>query len=384
MTDYYNVLEIDRNASKEEIKKAYRKQALKYHPDKNPDNPEAEKQFKKVSEAYDVLSDEQKKRIYDQYGADALKGGAGMGGAGGFSSMEDALHTFMNAFGGGGDTIFDSFFGFRGGAGGNSQNGPRSGTSKKIQMTISFEEAVTGLQKEVLLTNTVDCSTCDGSGAATPDAIKSCSRCHGSGQVHQNRGFFSMTTTCPECEGSGKNVTNPCSDCQGSGRVKKKEKVTIDIPAGIDSGMRLRIAGRGDAGYNGGPAGDLYVYFQVKPHDVFEREGDDVQIELPISFTEAALGCKKEIPTPEGTTYLITVSEGTQTNKVLRVKGKGVPNVHGQGNGDLFVKVVVETPVRLSDKQKELLEEFASLESENNSPRKKSFLDKMKSFFSAS
>lgn len=389
MTDYYSVLEVPKSASQEEIKKAYRKQALKFHPDKNPDNPDAEKQFKKVSEAYDILSDEQKRRVYDQYGADALKAGAGMGGGGGmggFSSMEDALRTFMGAFGGaggGGESIFDTFFGFQGGGGGERQNGPRPGTSKKIQLNLSFEEAVAGVQKEVSLTNTVDCNTCSGSGAASPDAIKSCSRCHGSGQTHQNRGFFSMSATCPECDGLGKKISRPCTECQGAGRVKEKQKVTVDIPAGIDSGMRLRLAGRGDAGFNGGPAGDLYVYFEVKPHDVFVREGDDITLELPVSFTDAALGSKKEVPTPEGTSYKITIPEGTQTGKTLRIKGKGVRNVHGQGTGDLFVKILVETPVRLSDKQKELLQEFSELENENNSPGKKSFLEKMKSFFSA-
>ena len=329
MSDYYNVLEVPKGASQEEIKKAYRKQALKFHPDKNPDNPDAEKQFKKISEAYDVLSDEQKRRVYDQYGADAFKGGAGMGGgAGGFSSMEDALRTFMGAFGGaggGGDSIFNTFFGFQGGGGAASQAGPRPGTSKKIQLTLSFEEAVSGTQKEVSLTNTIDCSSCSGSGAASPDAIKTCSRCHGSGQTHQNRGFFSMSATCPDCEGLGKKVTRPCTECQGHGRVKEKQKVTIDIPPGIDSGMRLRLAGKGDSGFNGGPAGDLYVYFEVKPHEVFVREGDDITLELPISFTEAALGCKKEAPSPDGTTCRITIPEGTPNRKNLARQGKGRP-----------------------------------------------------------
>ncbi len=384
MSDYYDVLGVARNASQEEIKKAYRKGALKYHPDKNPGDASAEKKFKEISEAYEVLSDDKKRQIYDQYGADALRGAAGMGGAGGagFSSMEEALRTFMGAFGGGGgggDSIFDSLFGFESEG---SSDAARQGASKKMSLTITLEEAVKGLEKEVALSNFVSCSKCDGSGASSPKGIKKCSRCHGSGMLHQSRGFFSMSTACSQCRGSGKTITDPCTECRGEGRVKEKQQVTIKVPPGVDNGMRLRMAGYGDAGQSGGPAGDLYVYINVEPHAVFERQGDDVLLELPLSFTEAALGCKKEIPTPQGSSARISVPEGTQTDKVLRVKGSGCPNVHGHGHGDLLVKVVVETPVRLTEKQKELLKTFGELENEQNSPRKKGFFDKVKAFFS--
>lgn len=387
MTDYYAVLGISKNATADEIKKAYRKNALKYHPDKNPGDPAAEKQFKAVSEAYEVLSDEKKRQIYDQYGADALRGGmgggpGGMGGAQGFSSMEEALRTFMGAFGGGGGggSIFDSIFGFEQDEGG-ARAGAMQGASKRMNLTISFEEAVKGVEKEAFVTNFIGCSNCNGSGAATAAAIKKCSRCHGSGMVHQSRGFFSMSTPCPSCQGKGKTIADPCKECQGEGRKKQKQQVKIKVPAGIDNGMRIRMGGYGDAGIGGAPPGDLYIYVNVEDHPVFHRDDDDVIVELPLSFTEAALGCKKEIPSPHGNAVKIEIPEGTQPDKVLRIKGKGIPNVHGQGHGDLLVRITIETPVRLSEKQKELLKHFAELETEDNSPRKKSFFDKVKSFF---
>ncbi|MCB1116020.1 MAG: molecular chaperone DnaJ [Chlamydiia bacterium] len=390
MTDYYQVLGVTKSASQDEIKKAYRKLALKYHPDKNKDNPDAEKKFKEVSEAYEVLSDEQKRQMYDQYGADALKGGGfGGGGGAGFSSMEEALRTFMGAFGGGGgpggpggDTIFDFFGGGGGGGFGGPQDFARQGTSKKAQLSVTFEEAANGVEKEIAITNNAECGKCKGNGARSSSDIKSCTTCHGTGQLHQSRGFFSMSSTCPYCHGSGKMITNPCDECHGAGKVKKKERVKVPIPAGIDDGMRLKMAGYGDAGDHGGPPGDLYVYINVKPHDIFKREGDDLILELPISITEAALGCKKEIPRLLSKKPVrLTIPEGTQTGKVLRVKGEGLKNVHGHGKGDLLIYVHVETPVHLSTKQKALLEEFQGTESEDNSPRKKSFLDKLKVFF---
>jgi molecular chaperone DnaJ len=383
MSDYYSVLGISKGATADEIKKAYRKNALKYHPDKNPGDASAEKQFKAISEAYEVLSDDKKRQIYDQYGADALRGGmGGMGGAGGhqgFSSMEEALRTFMGAFGGGGGgggSIFDSFFG-------QEQEDPnvRQGTSKKMNLTVTFEEAVKGIEKEAVVTNYVNCKKCNGSGAASAGGIKRCSRCQGSGQIHQSRGFFSMSSPCPSCHGHGKMITDPCKECHGEGRLKEKQQITIKVPAGIDNGMRLRMGGYGDAGMGGAPAGDLYVYVTVEPHPVFQRDDDDVIVELPLSFTEAALGCKKEIPAPQGGSVRIEIPEGSQPDKVLRIKGRGIPNVHGQGEGDLLVRVTIETPVRLSDKQKDLLKKFAELETEANSPRKKNFFDKVKSFF---
>lgn len=385
MADYYSILGVPKTATQDEIKKGYRKNALKFHPDKNPGDPQAEAKFKELSEAYEVLSDERKRQIYDQHGADALKGaGAGAGpdaGFGGFSSMEEALRTFMGAFGGGGGAGggFESFFGFEPG----EAEGSRQGASKKIHINLSFEEAVRGVEKEVAIMSYISCSKCDGSGAASRNHIKQCSRCRGSGQIHQSRGFFSMAAPCPECQGAGTIITEPCSGCRGAGRLKEREKVTIKIPAGIDTGMRLRMAGYGDAGEGGGPRGDLYVSVTVDKHDVFERDGDDVIIELPLSFTESALGVKKEIPTPMGNSCRVTIPEGTQTSKAFRVRGEGVPNVHGQGRGDLIVKVVVETPVGLNNKQKELLEAFGKLEGSHNSPRKRTFLDRVKALFTA-
>lgn len=385
MADYYQVLGVSKGATPDEIKKAYRKLALKYHPDKNGDNPDAEKKFKEVSEAYEVLSDEKKRQMYDQYGPDALKGaGMGAGGAG-FSSMEEALRTFMGAFGGGGgpggETIFDSFFG--GGFGGGSpEHFARQGVSKKTQLSVSFEEAAEGIEKEIAITNYAECQKCKGNGARSPSDIKTCSTCHGAGQLHQSRGFFSMSSTCPHCHGSGKMITTPCDECHGVGKVKKKEKIKVPIPAGVDDGMRLRMAGYGDAGDNGGPPGDLYVYIKVKPHDVFLREGDDLVLTLPITITEAALGCKKDLPRLLSKKPVrLTIPAGTQTGKVLRVKGEGIKNVHGHGKGDLLVHINVETPVNLSSKQKSLLEDFQATENEDNSPQKKSFLDKLKVFF---
>ena len=384
MSDYYEILGVSRSASQDEIKKAYRKLALKYHPDKNPGNKEAEEKFKKVSEAYEVLNDENKRHMYDQYGADALRG-SGMGGGGfspgGFSSMEEALRTFMGAFGekgGGGGSILDSLFGFET----EGSEAVLRGASKRMNLTIPFEEAVLGAEKEIALTNFMICPRCDGSGAKERSSIKTCSSCGGRGSIHQSRGFFSMMSTCPHCRGQGKTIAEKCPECSGGGRIKKRRKVQVKIPPGVDTGMRLKMGGYGDAGEGGGPPGDLFVYITVTPHDFFKRDEDDVLVELPISFSEAALGCKKELPTPVQGTCRLTIPEGTQGGKILRIRDEGMPNVHGQGKGDLLVHVIVETPVSLSPKQKELLLEFAKLEKEQNSPRKRSFLDKLKTLFS--
>lgn len=377
--DYYATLGIAKGASPEEIKKAYRKKALECHPDRNQGNPKAEAQFKQVSEAYEVLSDEKRRKIYDQYGEEGLRGGPGPGGAGGFpgggfSSMEEALRTFMGAFGGGGG--FDPF------GGGEAEGGPRQGTSKKATVRISFEEAARGTEKELSIHNYAACETCHGSGAKSRHGIKSCSTCQGKGQIYQSRGFFSMSSVCPHCNGAGQIITDPCRSCNGAGRVKEKQRIKVRIPAGVDNGMRLKMSGHGDAGEAGGPAGDLYVYIEVEPHEAFTREGDDVYLELPITFTEAALGAKKDAPTPLGEQARIQIPEGTQNGKLFRVSGKGFPNVHGQGQGDLLVRILVETPVKLNERQKDLLRSFEQLESPQNHPRKKGFLDKLKVFFS--
>lgn len=386
MADYYEILEISRTATADEIKKAYRKKALKYHPDKNPGNADAEKHFKEISEAYEVLSDDKKRQIYDRHGKEAVQGmgAAGHGGGQGFASMDEALRTFMGAFGMGGDSIFDSFFSGGGGDySGGGAGGPRAhqGASKRVNITISFEEAAKGVDKELAITNYVTCHTCNGRGSASSQGVKTCPHCGGRGQVFEQRGFFSMTMTCSECHGEGRVITEPCKDCRGQGVVKEKRHVKIHIPAGVDSGMRLKMSGYGDAGQGGGPPGDLYVFVTVEPNDLFERQGNDILLDLPISFTEAALGCKKEVPSLFAHTCRITIPEGTQNGKIFRVKGEGFPSVHGHGKGDLLVRIFVETPTHLSEKQIDLLNQFSELEGPGNLPKRKSFLDKIKTFF---
>lgn len=386
MADYYELLGLSRTASADEIKKAYRKKALQFHPDKNPGDSEAESRFKEISEAYEVLSDDNKKQVYDRYGSEGLKGGAGMGGGGhqGYASMDEALRTFMEAFGGsGGDSLFGNYFGGGGGPRGAASM-QRQGASKRVNINLSFEEAARGVEKELAINNLVTCNDCEGRGAKSAAGIKKCGQCGGAGQVFEQRGFFSMSMACPQCHGEGVTITNPCPQCNGQGSVKGKQHVKVHIPAGVDSGMRLKVAGHGDAGSGGGPPGDLYVFITVEPHKIFEREGNDVILDLPISFSEAALGCKKEVPILSGKTCWITIPDGTQSGKIFRVKGEGFPNVHGGGRsrGDLHVRTFVETPTQLTERQKELLQELGTTERKENQPKRQGFLDKIKGIFS--
>jgi molecular chaperone DnaJ len=380
MADYYEVLGVSKTATSDEIKKAYRKKALQFHPDRNAGDPASEKKFKEISEAYEVLSDDKKREMYDRYGPEGLSGmGAEGMHPGGYASMEEALRTFMGAFAG--ESIFDSFFG--GGYGPDQQTRQQPGASKRVNVAVTFEEAVKGVDKELSITNYVLCETCHGKRTTSNQGVKRCSRCGGSGHVFEQRGFFSMSMTCPQCNGEGQMITDPCTTCHGEGRVKTKKRVNFHIPAGVDTGMRLKLNGYGDLGPGGGPAGDLYVYINVEPHEFLERQGNDIILDLPISFAEAALGCKKEVPSFSNHAARITIPESTQSGKIFRVKGDGFPNVHGTGRGDLLVRIIVETPTNLSEKQKELLLQFASLELPANFPKKKGFLEKLKSFFSS-
>ncbi len=296
--------------------------------------------------------------------------------------MEDALRTFMDAFGGGGGegaSIFDTFFGGLGGGAAGGGRRVRQGASKRATIRIPFEEAVKGVEKELVITRYMSCTTCRGSGAATPQGLKKCYVCKGAGQVFQTRGFFSMSSTCPQCGGEGEIITDVCKDCRGQGRLREKQHVKVHIPPGVDTGMRLKMSGFGDAG-KGAPPGDLYVFIHVDSHPVFEREGDNILLDFPIGFAEAALGAKKEIPTISGA-CLLTLPEGTQSGTTFRIRGKGFPNVHGRGKGDMLIRVIVETTTHLTESQKKVFKEFGKTEGIENLPRKKSFIKKLKSFF---
>ena len=379
--DYYEVLGIERTASEEEIKKAYRKQAVKFHPDKNPGDKTAEEKFKELGEAYEALSDPQKKAAYDKYGHAAFdprtRGGGGTAwGGGGF---HDPFDIFREVFGsGGGGSIFEEFFG------GNAQRDPSSahrGSDLRYDLEIIFEEATMGCEKEVSLTKPETCDTCGGSGAEPGSSVKNCSTCGGRGQVVSSRGIFSIAQTCPRCEGAGRVVERPCRTCRGSGRRERTSKIMLKIPGGVDTGTRLRSTGNGESGVRGGPAGDLYVVLHVKPHEIFQRDGDDLLCEVPISFVQAALGAELEVPTITGSAH-IKVPPGTQTGTIFRLKGKGVRNVQGYGAGDLHVRLVVEVPSRLNGAQRAKLEEFGALCDSSVNPRSKSFFEKAKDFFS--
>ena len=372
--DYYEVLGLNRDASTDEIKKAFKKLAMKYHPDRNPDNPKAEDNFKEVKEAYEILTDPQKKSAYDQFGhagvEQSMGGGPGGGFQGGFSDFGDAF----------GD-IFGDIFG--GGRSNSGRSNVYRGADLRYNLEISLEEAAHGTEKKIRIPVLSQCKTCSGSGAKKGTQPTTCGTCGGHGQVRMQQGFFSVQQTCPKCQGSGKVINDPCNDCSGAGRVKESKTLSVKIPAGVDEGDRIRLSNEGEAGVNGGPSGDLYVVVALKKHAIFERDGADLHCELPISFSVAALGGEVEIPTLGGNAKMKIPAE-TQTGATFRLKGKGVKPVRENFTGDLLCHVVVETPVKLTERQKQILSELEDLnqaDSGKHSPRSKSWLDKVKDFF---
>ncbi len=375
-TCYYEVLSVSRTASAGEIKKAYRKLALKYHPDRNQGDNEAIAKFKEASEAFDVLGDEEKRARYDQFGHAGVQGAAGRSGGGGFQDVNDIFSAFGDIFEG---------FGFGGGGGGGSRRGrggARRGASLETTIVLELPEAASGCSRELEISRREECDTCHGSGAKAGSDSTNCSTCGGHGQVIQSQGFFRVQTTCPACRGEGKVIKDPCSDCSGSGRVMKKSTLKINIPAGVDNGMQMPIRGEGEAGIKGGPRGDLHVNFKVKEHPLFERHGQDLLCRLPISYSQAALGAEVEIPTLTGRDTL-TIKAGTQPGEVKRLRHKGMPDPNGRHHvGDLMVEIQVEVPKSVSGRQEELLRELAGLEEAAVMPHQQSFFDKVKHFFS--
>ena len=371
--DYYEVLGVGRTAGADEIKKAYRKLAVQYHPDKNPGNHEAEEKFKEISEAYEVLSDADKRQRYDQLGHAAFGGGGGGGGgAGGFSGgfggidLEEALRTFMGAMGGGGGggSIFENFFG----EGGRSRDSASRGSDLRFDLEIDFEEAVFGSQREITLSIMDECADCHGSGAEPGSKREPCRRCGGAGMVISGGGFFQVRQTCPSCGGVGETISKPCRACRGEGRVKGRRTIQLKIPPGVETGSRLRLAGKGEGGARGGPAGDLYVVLHVKAHELFQRKGEDIFCEMPVPFHIAALGGEVEVPTLGGYASL-KIPAGTESGTVFRLRGKGVASLQGYGAGDQHVRIVVDTPEKLSGKQRDLLRQFGEMLDESNHPR---------------
>ncbi len=367
--DYYEVLGVQKNATTDEIKKAYRKLALKYHPDRNPDNKEAEEKFKEATEAYEVLSDDKKRPLYDQYGFAGLEGGNGFG-AGGFGSSH-AFHDFEDLFGGGGfSDIFENLFG----GGGSSRrarnpNAPQQGQSLRYDQEISFKDAVYGTKLDVKFSHHELCSECNGSGAAIGGVRKTCTTCNGMGQVRRQAGFFSVQQTCSTCRGEGTIIDKPCKKCRGTGAEEKTKIVTLTIPAGVDDQKRIAIPHAGDCGKNGGPAGDLIVVLHVQPHKYFERSGTDLYCAVPVTMAQAALGETIFITTLDEKKIEFKIPAGTQNGKLLRIKGEGVPVINSSRKGDLYIKILVEVPTKLSSKQKDLLAEFSKLEGATTSPQ---------------
>jgi molecular chaperone DnaJ len=363
--DYYEVLNVQKNASKDDIKKAYRKLAIQYHPDKNPGNKEAEEKFKEATEAYEILGDDQKRQAYDQFGFAGVEGMAG-----GQQDYSQVFRGFEDIFGdlGGFGNIFDTFFGGgRRGGGGGSSGGVRQGANLRYDIEIPFKDAVFGTKVEIQYSKNESCPVCKGSGAANGSGKKTCPTCQGSGQVRHSQGFFSMASTCPSCGGEGYIIEQPCKECGGSGTQKKRQKIMVTIPAGVENGKRVIIPHQGDAGPNGGPSGDLYVFIRVKSHEYFERQDLDLYCAAPISITQASLGADIHVSTLDGKNIKVKIPPGIQNGKLLRIRDEGVPS--GGRRGNLYIKLIVRTPVKLSKRGRELLEELSKVEGENDTPK---------------
>ncbi len=374
--DFYDVLGVSKGASGDEIKKAYRSKAKELHPDRNADNPKAEAQFKEANEAYEVLKDADKKAAYDRFGHAAFEGGMGGGGrpGGGFGGGHG---DFSSAF----SDVFDDLFGdFMGGQrGGGGRNRAARGSDLRYNLRVSLEEAYSGLQKTINVPTSVSCGSCEGSGAEGGAEPTACPTCSGMGKVRAQQGFFTIERTCPTCSGMGQIIKNPCKSCGGAGRVEKDRALNVNIPAGVETGTRIRLAGEGEAGMRGGPSGDLYIFVEVSPHKLFERDGTNLYCRVPVSMSTAALGGNIEVPTIDGGRGRMQIPAGSQSGRQMRLRGKGMPALRGGGTGDMFIELAVETPVNLTSRQKELLKEFEDL-SENNYPDSSSFFSSVKSF----
>jgi len=367
--DFYEVLGCDRSAGEGELKSAFRKLAMKFHPDRNPGDDEAEHKFKEINEAYDALRDPQRRAAYDQFGHAAFDGAAGG-------------HGFGNDFTSSMSSIFDDLFGdFMGGGRGRGRGGRGRGADLRYNMEITLEESFSGKAAQIRVPTSITCETCSGSGAKAGTSPIACTTCGGAGRVRASQGFFAIERTCPHCQGRGEVIEDPCGDCAGAGRVTRERNLSVNIPSGVEDGTRIRLAGEGEAGVQGGPAGDLYIFLSVKPHEIFQRDGADLFCRVPISITTAALGGDLEVPTLEGGRSKVKVPAGTQTGKQFRLKTKGMPILRSPQYGDLYIQTVVETPVNLSRRQRELLEEFEKDSSENTNPESSGFFAKVKEFW---
>jgi molecular chaperone DnaJ len=369
--DYYEVLGVSKTAAQSDIAKAYRKLALKYHPDSHPGDEDATAKFKEAAEAYEVLTDDQKRARYDQYGHAGLEGSGG-----GFRDVGDIFEAFGDMFGG---TVFEDFFGGqRGGGGGRSRQ--RRGADLRCDVTLTLEEAAKGVRKTVSLNRHVECKTCEGSGAAAGSQPETCRRCNGRGQVIQSSGILRVQTTCPSCRGAGRVISKPCGDCDGQGLQPKEVRLEVSIPAGVDDGMRVRLPGEGQPSPDGGPTGDAYCFVHMKQHSIFKRDGIDLILQWPITFAQAALGSTIEVPTLDGKRPL-QIAPGTQSGSVFQMKNMGMPDPHGRGQGSLLIQTVIDVPKKLNKKQEELLRQLAELDNDHVTPERKGFMDLLKSYF---